>query len=74
MFVRGFRAVGGGYPFPGEEFRVGSSPGRSLNMRGMFNPELGPVGKAVVTTRNANQFMSPNWAPASAGEVKWGRL
>ena len=46
MFVRGFRAVGGGYPFPGEEFRVGSSPGRSLNMRGMFNPELGPVGKA----------------------------
>jgi len=26
---------------PGTEFRVGSSPGRSLTMRGMVNPKLG---------------------------------
>jgi hypothetical protein len=28
----------------------------------------GPVGKAGVTMRVANQIISPNWAPAFAGE------
>jgi len=28
-----------------------------------------PVGKVEVTTRNANQTLFPNWAPAFAGVV-----
>jgi len=38
-------------------------------MRGMFNPELGPVGKADVTARNTHTIV-PTWTPAFAGEAR----
>jgi hypothetical protein len=40
---------------PGTEYRVGSSPGRSLNMRGMFNPMLGTMRSMVEGALHAVQ-------------------
>ena len=58
---------------PAKSSRVGSSPGRSLNMRGMFNPELGPVGKADVATRSACHDRPPTGPQPSLGkeEMEW---
>ena len=40
-----------------------------LNLHRHPGEGRGPVRKVEVTTRNANQTLFPNWAPAFAGVV-----
>jgi len=56
------------FPSPAEERRVGSSPGRFLNMRGMFNPMLAQVRAADWLNAASDNHNLPNWALAFAGE------
>jgi len=54
---------------PAKEHQVGSSPGRSLTVRGTFNLMLAQLRRlklARIAPANERQW---NWAPAFAGEA-----